>query len=412
MIERYTSEEMAAVWSEPNKYAVWGRVELEVMKAQGVRGIVPKDLWRALDATVLPTAQQVYQAEKVLKHDLMAFLEAWRQNTNNRELHRWLHYGLTSSDVVETGQAILLGQANWLVLNDGYNLLTTLIDHALEHRHTIRIGRTHGQAAEPTTWGYRVADFAFAINRGLERLIAATEGVQTAHVSGPLGNYAHTPRAVELDVAKALDLSAPESATQVLMRDSLGAWAYAMANLVTICDAVALEIRHGQRTEVKELFEGVTSGQQGSSSMPHKANPITAEKISGLARLARSYVMPLTEGIALWHERDISHSSVERVALPDLCAITQHVIICTTDLVRNLRVNVAQMRYNVATHGTATIMNRFIREGMTRMEAYEEAKKGQRDQCAKSDIEHVWDQLELLKHALDEARTMAGVSQL
>lgn len=412
MIDRYTSEEMAAVWSEPNKYAVWGRVELEVMKAQGVRGIVPKDLWRALDATVLPTAQQVHQAEKVLKHDVMAFLEAWRQNTNNRELHRWLHYGLTSSDIVETGQAILLNQANWLVLNDGYNLLTALVDHALEHRHTVRIGRTHGQAAEPTTWGYRVADFAFAINRGLERLVAASEGVQTAHVSGPLGNYAHTPRAVELDVAKALKLAAPDSATQVLMRDSLGAWAYAMANLVTVCDAVALEIRHGQRTEVKELFEGVTSGQQGSSSMPHKANPITAEKISGLARLARSYVMPLTEGIALWHERDISHSSVERVILPDLCAITQHVITCTTDLIQNLRVNIAQMRQNVVTQGSATVLNYYIREGMSRAEAYQETKKGRREECAPADADHTWDQLALLKHALIEARTMAGVSQL
>ena len=412
MISRYTSEEMATVWSEPNKYAIWGRVELEVMKAQGVRGIVPADLWRALEVTVLPTPEQVNRAEKVLKHDVMAFLEAWRQNTDNRELHRWLHYGLTSSDVVETGQAILLSQANWLVLNAGYDLLLTLIDHAFEHRHTIRLGRTHGQAAEPTTWGYRVADFAFAINRGLERLIATTEGVQTVHVSGPLGNYAHTPRAVELDVAKALELAAPDSATQVLMRDSLGAWAYAMANLVTICDAVGLEIRHGQRHEVKELFEGVALGQQGSSSMPHKSNPITAEKITGLARLARSYVMPITEGIALWHERDISHSSVERVALPDLCAITEHALKCTADLISNLRVNIAQMRYNTATQGSATVMNKYIREGMTRMEAYEKAKEGHREECAPAGTEHVWDQLALLKHALDEAATLAGVSQL
>lgn len=412
MIERYTSNEMAAVWSEPNKYAVWAKVESEVMKAQGIRGVVPKDLWRALELVVLPTPQQVEKQEQVLKHDVMAFLEAWRRNTDNREIHQWLHYGLTSSDVVETGQAIRLGQANWLVLNAGYNLLTCLTDHAFEHRNTIRLGRTHGQAAEPTTWGYRVADFAFAVNRALERLIAASEGVQTAHISGPLGNYAHVSRAVELDVAKALELNAPDSATQVLMRDSLGAWAYAMASLVTICDAVALEIRHGQRQEVRELFEGKAPGQQGSSSMPHKANPITSEKIAGLARLARSYVMPITEGIALWHERDISHSSVERVALPDLCAITEHVIICTTDLIRNLQVNVAQMRYNTATQGSATMLNKYIREGLTRNEAYEKAKNGSRETCAPAGTEHVWDQLALLKLALEEARTMAGVSQL
>jgi adenylosuccinate lyase len=412
MIDRYISTEMAAVWSEPNKYAVWAQVELEVMKAQGVRGPVPQDLWRALELVVLPTPQQVEQQEAVLRHDVMAFLEAWRQNTDNREIHQWLHYGLTSSDIVETGQAIRMGQANWLIFRAGYNLLDILIDHAFEHRNTKRAGRTHGQVAEPTTWGYRVADLAFAVHRGLERLIAATEGVQTAHISGPLGNYAHVSRAVELDVAKALELAAPDSATQVLMRDSLGAWAYAAANLVTICDAIALEVRHGQRSEVRELFEGMSSGQQGSSSMPHKANPITAEKISGLARLARSYVMPITEGIALWHERDISHSSVERVALPDLCAITEHVLTSTGEMVLNLRVNVAQMTYNIFTQGSSTMLNKYIREGLTRNEAYAKAKSGLRETCTPAGNEHTWDQLALLRHALDEARTMAGVSQL
>ena len=412
MIDRYTSHEMGAVWSEPNKYAVWARVECEVMKAQGIRGTVPKDLWRALELVVLPTPPQVEKQEAVLRHDLMAFLEAWRLNTDNVEIHRWLHFGLTSSDIVETGQAVRMAQANWLILNAGYNLLDVLIEHAFEHRNTIRIGRTHGQAAEPTTWGYRVADFAFAINRGLERLVAASEGVQTAHISGPLGNYAHVSRAVELDVAKALDLAAPDSATQVLMRDSLGTWAYAMASLATICDAVALEVRHGQRQEVRELFEGKAPGQQGSSSMPHKTNPVTSEKIAGLARLARSYVMPITEGIVLWHERDISHSSVERVALPDLSAIVEHILISTTDLVKSLGVNVAQMRYNVATHGSATMVSKYIREGLTRNEAYEKAKTGSRETCPPAGTEHVWDQLALLRHALQEARTMAGVSQL
>ena len=313
---------------------------------------------------------------------------------------------------METGQALRMAQTNWLLLNAGYNLLDVLIDHAFEYRDTKRAGRTHGQVAEPTTWGYRVADLAFAVNRGLERLVAATEGVQTAHISGPLGNYAHVSRAVELDVAKALELAAPDSATQVLMRDSLGAWAYAAANLVTICDAIALEVRHGQRSEVRELFEGMSSGQQGSSSMPHKANPITAEKISGLARLARSYVMPITEGIALWHERDISHSSVERVALPDLAAVTEHVLLCTADMMCKLQVNVAQMRYNVTTEGSSTMLNKYIRQGLTRTEAYEKAKSGFRETCAAAGNQHSWDQLALLRHALQEARTMAGVSQL
>jgi len=409
MIGRYTSREMATIWSDEAKYAIWGQIELEVMKAQGKHGVVDPDLWRALEMTTLPTKAEVAKQEVILKHDVMAFLEAWRLNTDNREIHRWLHYGLTSSDVVETGQAVLLSESNWLVSDAGYQLLEALILHAFRYKDTKRSGRTHGQFAEPTTWGYRVADFAFAVNRGLERMAQVCGGVQTAHISGPLGNYAHTPRSVELDVAKVLGLAVPDSATQVLMRDSLGAWAYSLANLVSICEAFALEVRHGQRSEVGEIFEGKTVGQEGSSSMPHKENPITAEKICGLARMARAYVMPITEGIALWHERDISHSSVERIALPDLCAITEHVLQETCEMVKRLRINEAGMRYNVH-QGSTAMLNKYIREGMTRNEAYQAAKNGTRQDCPPADTQHTWDLLAMLKMGLDEARLMNGVS--
>ncbi len=409
MIERYRSREMAQIWSNEAKFAVWAKIEVEVMRSQGRKGAVDKDLWKALELTLVPTASQVHEQEKELKHDVMAFLEAWRLNSDNREMHRWLHYGLTSSDLVETGQAVLLAEANWLILNSGYELLESLVTHAFRHRDTVRSGRTHGQWAEPTTWGYRVADIAFAVNRGLERLIHASGEVQMAHISGPLGNYAHVPRSVELDVAKELGLSAPDSATQVLMRDSLGAWAYALASLVSICEAFALEVRHGQRSEVREIFEGRSAGQEGSSSMPHKENPITAEKICGLARMARAYVMPITEGIALWHERDISHSSVERIAVPDLCAITEHVLRETKGMVDHLRINEAGMREK-AERGSTTMLNKYIREGMTRNEAYQKAKLGAREDCPPADTGHAWDTLAMLKMALDEARSMNGVS--
>lgn len=410
MIGRYTSREMSAVWSEEAKYAVWAQIEVEVMKSQGRRGVgLESNLWRALQMTEEPTPAQVAKQEEILKHDVMAFLEAWRLNTKNREVHRWLHYGLTSSDVVETGQAVLLSEANWLISNAGYQLLDALITHAFKYKDTKRSGRTHGQFAEPTTWGYRVADFAFAVERGLDRLGQASGGVQTAHISGPLGNYAHISRAVELDVAKQLRLAAPDSATQVLMRDSLGAWAYSLANLVTICEAFALEVRHGQRSEVREIFEGMSQGQEGSSSMPHKANPITAEKICGLAKMARAYVMPITEGVALWHERDISHSSVERIALPDLCAITEHVLQETTKMVNNLRINQAGMLENTR-EGSTTMLNKYIREGMTRNEAYKAAKTGTRESCPPADTQHTWDLLSMIRIALTEARVMNGVS--
>jgi len=400
---------MAAVWSDQARYTTWAQIELEVMKSQGRSGLVDKDLWRILELVLIPDPEDVAEQEKILKHDVMAFLEAWRQNTDNREVHRWLHYGLTSSDVVETGQAVLLTEANWLIGNAGYQLLDALIKHAFRYKDTKRSGRTHGQKAEPTTWGYRVADFAFAVNRGLDRMAQSCGGVQTAHISGPLGNYAHVTRSVELDVAKEMGLAVPDSATQVLMRDSLGAWAYSLASLVSICEAFALEVRHGQRSEVQEIFEGKSAGQEGSSSMPHKENPITAEKICGLARMARAYVMPITEGIALWHERDISHSSVERIAIPDLCAITEHVLIETTKMVNNLRINEARMRANV-TEGSTTMLNKYIKGGMTRNEAYKAAKFGTREECPPGDTTHTWDTLAMMRMALDEARLMNGVS--
>jgi len=410
MIGRYASREMNAVWSEETKYSVWAQIEVEVMKSQARRGVgLESNLWRALQMTEVPTPAQVAKQEEILKHDVMAFLEAWRLNTNNREVHRWLHYGLTSSDVVETGQAVLLSEANWLISNAGYQLLDALITHAFKYKDTKRSGRTHGQFAEPTTWGYRVADFAFAVERGLDRLGYASGGVQTAHISGPLGNYAHISRAVELDVAKEMGLAAPDSATQVLMRDSLGAWAYSLASLVTICEAFALEVRHGQRSEVQEIFEGTSKGQEGSSSMPHKTNPVTAEKICGLAKMARAYVMPITEGVALWHERDISHSSVERIALPDLCAITEHVLQETTKMVNNLRINQAGMLENTR-EGSTTMLNKYIREGMTRNEAYKAAKSGTRETCPPADTQHTWDLLSMIRIALTEARVMSGVS--
>lgn len=410
MIGRYTTPEMQSVWSEENKYATWAAIEVEVMKSQGrLQFGLAVELWRALELVLIPSPDQVARHEEHLKHDVMAFLEAWRCNTDSREIHRWLHFGLTSSDVVETGQAVLLSEANWLIANAGYQLLEAFVDHAFKYKDTKRVGRTHGQFAEPTTWGYRVADFALAISRGLDRMAEASGGVQTAHISGPLGNNAHIPRSVELDVAKKFRLNASASATQVLMRDSLGAWAYSLASLVSVCEAFALEVRHGQRSEVQELFEGVSARQEGSSSMPHKQNPITAEKICGLAKVARAYVMPITEGIALWHERDISHSSVERIALPDLSAITEHVLLETFKLIRGLRVNEAGMRENTR-EGSTTMLNAYIRRGMTRNEAYTAAKLGAREDCPPPDTQHTWDALSLIKAALNEARLVNGVS--
>jgi len=411
MIERYCSPQMRLVWSDANKVLHWAVVEIEVMKAQGQFEIVPPDMHMHLELTLRPSLEQMRAQEETLRHDLMAFLAAWKENTEHEGVHRWLHYGLTSSDVVETAQALILLQANVLIGNAGYTLLSELIAHATEHRGTIRQGRTHGQAAEPTSWGYRVADIALALARSLDRFVASADQVRVGHISGPLGNYVHVPRDVEIAVCGALGLNVPDSSTQVLMRDSLGAWAYSLANVVTVCEALALEIRHGQRSEVAEIFEGTVKGQRGSSSMPHKRNPITAEKISGLARLARSYVMPITEGIALWHERDISHSSVERIALPDLCAITEHVLLATSDLVSRLDINHVGMHQNIKQQGTTTKMNRLIREGLSRDQAYEKAREnGAVESCPAPQINHTFEALARLRAMLAAATAQDGVS--
>ena len=410
MIERYCSRQMDFIWSDYNKLAQWAKVEIAVMKAQGQLGIVPPDMHMHLELTLPPSLVRVQINEEILRHDVMAFLAAWKENTEHEAAHRWLHYGLTSSDVVETAQALILTQANVQIGNAGYTLLADLISYAGQHRDTIRQGRTHGQAAEPTSWGYRVADIALALARSLERFIGLADQVRVGHISGPLGNYVHVPRDVEIAVCQALELNVPDSSTQVLMRDSLGAWAYGLANIVTICEALALEIRHGQRSEVAEIFEGTARGQRGSSSMPHKRNPITAEKISGLARMARGYVMPITEGIALWHERDISHSSVERIALPDLCAITEHVLLATSELVAHLDVNRAGMRANIKQQGTTTKMHRLIREGLSRDQAYNEARElGAVEDCPAPQIDHTFEALARLR-AMLAAAAQGGVS--
>ncbi len=249
-----------------------------------------------------------------------------------------------------------------------------LRDHALKHAGTMRAGRTHGIHAEPDSWGHRVADFAFATARGRDRLLRARDAVAVGTLSGPVGSYSNIDPAIEAEVMPALGLRPADVATQVVMRDGIAEWVSALALLATVCEAVALEVRHGQRTEVRELAEPFRAGQKGSSSMPHKKNPIRSERIAGLARVIRGYVTPVTEGIPLWHERDISHSSVERVALPDAAIATDYVLHLTTGLMAGLTVDAARMRANLdATGGliySGAVLLELVSAGMTREDAY------------------------------------------
>ena len=399
MIDRYTCGHIKALWSDEYKYQMWRVVEIEVAKAQAGLDIIPEFVPKKLADYKAPNARQVEKFELELKHDVLAFLAAWRDNMRDKDSRRWVHYGLTSSDVVDTAQALIIRAATVHLLDSGTKAAKLLRDHALEHWDTTRAGRTHGQNAEPTTWGYRVADFVFALDRANARIADATNKATVAHISGPLGNYAHTPPEVEKQVAEILRLQIPESATQVVMRDRLGEWAYSLAAFATVCEAFALEVRHSARSEVSEAFEGTTKGQKGSSSMPHKVNPVTAEKICGLAKLARSYVMPLTEGTALWHERDISHSSVERVAVGDLLAITDHIAESMVNLIEGLVIDKEQMAFHAETQGTATTLLKLVAKGTDRDEAYRQVREMAADdleECAPARVEHTRKILELM----------------
>jgi adenylosuccinate lyase len=374
VIERYTLPEMGRVWSEAHKYELWCRVETLVLEAHARAGTVPADAVAPVRSAPPPSPEAVAAVEAVTEHDVIAFLTAWADNTTPRSAAAYVHYGMTSSDLLDTALAVQLTEATDIILAKADRLVAVLRDHALAHRDTLRAGRTHGVHAEPDVWGHRVADFAFAAARSRDRVRRARDAVAVGKLSGPVGTYSNIDPAVEAEVMPALGLRAADAATQVVMRDGIAEWVSALAILATVCEAVALEVRHGQRTEVRELAEPFRTGQKGSSAMPHKKNPIRSERISGLARVVRSYVTPVTEGIPLWHERDISHSSVERIALPDAAIATDYVLHLTTGLVDGLVVDADRMRANMdATNGllySSGVLLELVSSGMSREDAY------------------------------------------
>jgi adenylosuccinate lyase len=374
MIDRYTLPEMGRVWSEAHKYELWCRVEVLVLAAHAAAGRVPASAVEPVRAAPPPAPEAVAAVEAVTDHDVIAFLTAWADNTEPRSAAAYVHYGMTSSDLLDTALAVQLAEATDIIVAKADRLVAVLRDHALAHRATLRPGRTHGIHAEPDVWGHRVADFAFAAARSRDRVRRARQAVAVGTLSGPVGTYSNIDPSIEAEVMPALGLRAADVATQVVFRDGIAEWVSALAILATVCEAVALEVRHGQRTEVRELQEPFRAGQKGSSAMPHKKNPIRSERICGLARVARSYVTPVTEGIPLWHERDISHSGVERIALPDAAIVTDYLLHLTTGLVEGLVVNADQMRANLEAAGgllySSAVLLELVSSGMAREDAY------------------------------------------
>jgi adenylosuccinate lyase len=375
VIERYTLPEMGRIWSEAHKYEIWCRIERLVLEAQAEAGVVPVEAVEPVRRAAPPTPERVAEIEAVTQHDVIAFLTAWADNTAPREAARYVHFGMTSSDLLDTALAVQLTEATAVLLVKADRLIATLRDHALEHRTTLRVGRTHGIHAEPDVWGHRVADFAFAMARSRDRLRRAKGAVAVCAISGAVGTYSNIDPAVQGRVAAALGLREADVSTQVVMRDGIGEWVSTLAIMATVIEAIALEVRHGQRTEVRELWEPFGQGQKGSSAMPHKKNPILSERICGLARIVRAQVTPVLEGIPLWHERDISHSSVERVALPDSAITTDYLLHLGNRLISGLGVDAARMRENLeSTSGliytSAVLLDLVEQQGLSREDAY------------------------------------------
>ena len=364
---------MARVWSEQRRLEFWLEVELAALDAWVEVGAVPVEAARTIrERAKPPTPEQVALLERETGHDLAAFVDAVASGLDDEG--RFLHYGLTSSDVVDTGLALQVQHAGMLLLEALDRAATTVLARAEEHRHTLMIGRTHGVHAEPTTFGLKLAAWAFELDRGRRRLVRALEGLRVGKLSGAVGTYATTDPEVERIACERLGLEAAPVSTQILQRDRHAELLSALALLAASLERFATEIRHLARTEVREVEEPFGKGQKGSSAMPHKRNPVVAERICGLARVVRSSALVGLENVALWHERDISHSSAERIVLPDAFLALDYMLDRFTWLVEGLVVLPERMRTNLeSTRGlffSQRLLLALVDSGLARDEAY------------------------------------------
>lgn len=371
MISRYTLPEMGNVWSERNKIDRWLDVEKAVCEAWARRGVIPAD---AMDAIRTATCDldRMKEIEEETDHDLIAFLRATGETVG--EAARFIHLGLTSSDVGDTALALQAREASDLLLTRLDTAIESVGRQAVRHRETLMIGRTHGVHAEPITFGFKLAIWFDELRRARKRLVAARESISVGKVSGAVGTHANVPPDLEEDVCEILGLSVAPVSTQIIQRDRHAEFIGVLALLATSLDKFAVEIRHLARTEVRELEEYFDPGNQGSSAMPHKRNPHESERLSGLARVVRGYVTPALENVVLWHERDISNSSAERVTFPDACILVDYMLHLFTEIVDTWVVDEARMMKNLEGTGGAIFSQRamlaLVESGMGRQDAY------------------------------------------
>ncbi len=373
MIKRYTHPDMGAIWSDQRRYETWLEVELAAADAMADAGIIPADAARELRARGAFEADRIEEIEQTTQHDVIAFTTAVAEKVGPAA--RWLHFGLTSSDVLDTAQALQMRQACDLIVKGIAGLMDAVRQRAQEHRRTPMVGRTHGVHAEPMTLGVKLALWYAELQRDLDRMLRARDVVAVGKLSGAVGMFAHLDPEIEARVCERLGLQPAPVSSQVIQRDRHAELLTAMAITAASLEKFALEIRGLQKTEIGELEEPFGKGQKGSSAMPHKRNPIGCEQVTGLARLIRANAMAALENVALWHERDISHSSVERVILPDSFIALDHMLRRFTRIVRGMVVYPERMRENLErSHGvvfSGTVLLELARRGVSREQAYE-----------------------------------------
>ena len=373
MIPRYTHPEMGRIWSDQRRYETWLLVETAAAEAMAAAGIVPPDAARDIRERGAFDIARIDEIEQKTQHDVIAFTTAVAEKVGPSA--RWLHFGMTSSDVIDTAQALQMREACDVILKDLHGLCDAIRDRAIEHRRTPMIGRTHGVHAEPMTFGLKLALWFAEAGRDIERVQRARSAISVGKLSGAVGTFAHLPPEIEADVCRRLGLEPAAVASQVIQRDRHAEALTALAIAGASLEKFALEIRGLQKTEIGEVEEPFGQGQKGSSAMPHKRNPIGCEQVVGLARLLRGNAHAALENIALWHERDISHSSVERVILPDSFIALDHMLRRFTRIVRGMVVNVDRMRENLnRSRGvvfSGTVLLELAKKGVSREEAYE-----------------------------------------
>ncbi|QLA17951.1 adenylosuccinate lyase [Desulfolutivibrio sulfoxidireducens] len=377
MIERYTRPEMGSLWTVKNRFRVWLEVELAVCEAWCDLGVIPASDMEHIRATADFDVDRILAIEEITRHDVIAFLTAVEEKVGPPA--RFIHLGCTSSDIVDTANGVLLTRAGRIILRGLDALLDQLRDMAHRHKGLLTIGRTHGIHAEPTSFGLKLAGFFAEFSRHRKRFQAALEDVRVGKISGAVGGYAHLDPEVERLACDRLGLAPDPISTQIVQRDRHAAYFTALALLAGGVERLCVELRHLQRTEVREVEEGFGKGQKGSSAMPHKKNPISAENLTGLSRLVRSNSMAAMENMALWHERDISHSSVERVIMPDSTILIDYMLARLTGILKRLVVNADAMRRNMdASFGlyfSQRVLLALIEKGMDRQKAYEIVQK-------------------------------------